>query len=202
MHRWVSVALIATIVATGCETGTRRVAPQAPGQKAALVSAATRPAMRRVRGVMPALGVVNATTINVEARVDGKLASIVDGKPIKAGQLIATSESHRSRAPSNHISGPLPADQKLRPGAAITADRAAVAKARRLVIYTQIRAPTSGLIGLRKVAPGNFVHAGETLLTIAQLRPIGVVFSAPEHYLPRVRAFLNRGPSRWSRRSM
>lgn len=177
MHKWVLVALIATTAATGCATGKRRVASQPPGHRALPASVATTHAKRRVRGVIPALGVVRATTINVAARVNGTLQSIVDGRPVKAGQLVARIESHRSRAPFTRTTSKLSAGRK----------------ARQLPVYTQIRAPTSGLAGLRKVDPGNFVHPGETLLTITQLRPIAVVFSVPERYLPRVRALLNRG---------
>ena len=59
--------------------------------------------------------------------------------------------------------------------------------------YTQIRAPISGLTGFCKVDPGNFVHGGETLLTITQIHPIAVVFSIPQEYVPRFRALLGAG---------
>lgn len=192
MHKWVLVASTTTTVATGCATGARGVAPQAPGKNAPLTSVSTTRLKPPLRGVIPALGVVSATTVNVTAHVDGKLASIVDGRPVKAGQLIATIESRPSRAPLNHTTGQLSGDRKARAGSATAVDTAAVAKTRALNVYTPIKAPTSGLAGLRKVDPGNFVHAGETLLTVTRLRPIAVVFSVPERYLSRVRVLLNK----------
>ncbi len=61
--------------------------------------------------------------------------------------------------------------------------------------YGKVKAPLSGLAGFRKVDPGNFVHAGDTLLVITQLRPIAVVFQLAEDALPRVRALLRSGAS-------
>lgn len=57
----------------------------------------------------------------------------------------------------------------------------------------QVNAPISGLASFCKTDPGNLVHSGDTLLTIAQLHPIAVVFSVPQEVLPRVRALLESG---------
>lgn len=142
-----------------------------------------------------ALGVVTATTVNVAARVDGQLASVgfLEGRPVKVGQLLASIDSPQLQAQFDRATSQLSEDRKVRAEAAIPLDEAAVAEARRLLAYTQVRAPISGVAGFRKVDPGNFVRAGDTLLVITQLHPIAVVFTIDQEELPRVQALLSGG---------
>lgn len=74
--------------------------------------------------------------------------------------------------------------------AAAAGDQAAVDQARLQLDYTEIRAPISGRVGLRRLDPGNLVQASGTdgLVTIAQIRPMGVVFNLPQADLADVRA--------------
>jgi multidrug efflux system membrane fusion protein len=61
--------------------------------------------------------------------------------------------------------------------------------------YCHIYAPIAGTVGLRLVDPGNTVFAGSssTLVVIAQLQPITVVFNVSEDDLPSVQAQLKGG---------
>ena len=61
--------------------------------------------------------------------------------------------------------------------------------------YCHITAPVSGRVGLRLVDPGNIVHASDTnsLVVITQLKPITVVFSVAEDYLPQIQVQLKKG---------
>jgi multidrug efflux system membrane fusion protein len=77
----------------------------------------------------------------------------------------------------------------------VRADHAKVEQAQLLLAYAQIRAPITGVTGLRLVDPGNMVHAGDALLVITQLQPIAVLFTIPEVALPQVRARLKEGAS-------
>src|SRR5262245_53975848 len=54
--------------------------------------------------------------------------------------------------------------------------------------YCKITAPITGRVGLRLVDPGNVIKAADPggLVVIAQLEPIGVVFSVPEDSLPPI----------------
>src|SRR5206468_2008993 len=72
--------------------------------------------------------------------------------------------------------------------AQIAADDAAIANAQTQVDYTSVRAPISGLAGLRQVDVGNIVNASTQtgIVTIAQIEPIAVIFTAPEEQLPAV----------------
>jgi membrane fusion protein, multidrug efflux system len=66
--------------------------------------------------------------------------------------------------------------------AQVAGDQAAVENAQTQVDYTTIKAPLSGRAGFRTVDPGNIVHASDQtgIVTIVQLQPISVVFTAPE----------------------
>ena len=72
--------------------------------------------------------------------------------------------------------------------AQIAADEAAIANAQTQLDYTQIRAPITGVAGLRQVDIGNIVNPSTQtgVVTIAQVEPITVIFTAPEDQLPYV----------------
>jgi len=175
------------------------VQPGADSAHAIAASAPTAPAKPQTSDYVFGLGLVTATTVNVAARVDGQLASVasLEGKPVKVGQLLASIESPQLQAQLDRAKNQLSEDRKVHPGEAapIPADEAAVAEAKRLLAHTEVRAPISGVAGLRKVDPGNFVHAGDTLFVITQLHPIAVVFSIKQEDLPRVQTLIRGGPT-------
>jgi multidrug efflux system membrane fusion protein len=72
--------------------------------------------------------------------------------------------------------------------AQIAADDAAIFNAQTQVDYTTVKAPISGVAGLRQVDHGNIVNASTQtgIVTIAQIEPIAVVFTAPEVQLPYI----------------
>ncbi|MEH2484393.1 efflux RND transporter periplasmic adaptor subunit [Bradyrhizobium sp. AZCC 2230] len=72
--------------------------------------------------------------------------------------------------------------------AQIAADEAAIANAQTQLDYTQVKSPITGLAGLRQVDIGNIVNASSQtgVVTIAQVEPITVIFTAPEDQLPYI----------------
>jgi membrane fusion protein, multidrug efflux system len=80
--------------------------------------------------------------------------------------------------------------------AQIQADQAAVESANVQLAYTTIKSPLTGRAGFRLVDAGNIVHANDLtgMLTITQLQPISVVFTAPEQQLPAINDALKSGP--------
>jgi membrane fusion protein, multidrug efflux system len=72
--------------------------------------------------------------------------------------------------------------------AQIAADDAAIFNAQTQLDYTQVKAPISGVAGLRQVDIGNIVNAATQtgVVTIAQIEPIAVIFTAPEEQLPYI----------------
>lgn len=80
--------------------------------------------------------------------------------------------------------------------ALIQADEAAEQNAKVSLGYTTIRAPISGRLGLRTIDIGNIVHATDQngIVTIAQVEPIAVAFTAPESQLPAIQDGMKHGP--------
>jgi membrane fusion protein, multidrug efflux system len=72
--------------------------------------------------------------------------------------------------------------------AQVSGDEAAIDDAQTQVSYTTIKAPLSGRAGFRTIDPGNIVHAADQtgIVTIVQLQPISVVFTAPEEEVQRI----------------
>src|SRR6476659_1478051 len=79
--------------------------------------------------------------------------------------------------------------------AQIAADDAAVFNAQTQLDYATVKAPISGIVGLRQVDVGNIVNASTQtgIVTIAQIEPITVIFTAPEDQLPEIKAALAAG---------
>ena len=79
--------------------------------------------------------------------------------------------------------------------AQIKGDQAAIDNAQTQLSYTTIKSPLSGRAGFRLVDPGNIVHASDQngIVTIVQLQPISVVFTAPEENVPQINKALEAG---------
>src|SRR3954449_6672923 len=75
--------------------------------------------------------------------------------------------------------------------AQIQADTALIENAQTQLDYATVKAPISGIVGLRQVDIGNIVNAATQtgIVTIAQIEPISVIFTAPEDQLP----YINEG---------
>jgi multidrug efflux system membrane fusion protein len=67
-------------------------------------------------------------------------------------------------------------------------DQGTIDNAKVNLAYCHITAPISGRVGLRMVDAGNIVHAADTnpLVIITQLKPITVIFTVAEDYLPDI----------------
>jgi multidrug efflux system membrane fusion protein len=72
--------------------------------------------------------------------------------------------------------------------AQIAADEAAIFNAQTQLDYTQVKSPISGVVGLRQVDIGNIVNAATQtgIVTVTQIEPITVIFTAPEEQLPYI----------------
>jgi multidrug efflux system membrane fusion protein len=79
--------------------------------------------------------------------------------------------------------------------AQIQGDQAAIGNAQTQLSYTTIKAPRTGRAGFRLVDPGNIVHASDQngIVTIVQLQPISVVFTAPEENIQQINKALAEG---------
>lgn len=77
----------------------------------------------------------------------------------------------------------------------IASDRAAIETAETQLSYTTIRAPLTGRVGFKQIDQGNLVQANGTngIITIAQIQPISVVFTAQEAQVSRINKALATG---------
>jgi len=65
--------------------------------------------------------------------------------------------------------------------------RAGVALAQARLDRTLIRAPFTGVVGIRSVSPGDFVKDGDALINLEDIATLKVDFRLPELYLDRVK---------------
>ena len=72
--------------------------------------------------------------------------------------------------------------------ALLSADDAAISNAQTQLDYTQVKSPITGVVGLRQVDIGNIVNASTQtgIVTVTQIEPITVIFTAPEEQLPYI----------------
>lgn len=77
----------------------------------------------------------------------------------------------------------------------IKQDQANVDNAKLNLVYCNITAPITGVVGLRLVDPGNIIQANSNqgMILITQLQPIQVQFTIPEDSLPQVLQKLRAG---------
>src|SRR3981081_4487999 len=70
----------------------------------------------------------------------------------------------------------------------VATDQGAIDNAKLQLTYSRVIAPISGRVGLRQVDPGNMVHASDSngLVTIAQVKPMTVIYPVPEDNVPRI----------------
>lgn len=55
-----------------------------------------------------------------------------------------------------------------------------------LVIMTDIKAPFSGVLSLRKISLGSYVNSGDLVVRVSQVDPLDLVFNIPEKYLSQI----------------
>jgi multidrug efflux system membrane fusion protein len=81
-------------------------------------------------------------------------------------------------------------------GGTVAADKAAIEAAQLNLDYADIRSPIDGRTGARQVDVGNLVHATDNtaLVTITQLKPIFVSFTAPQNQFDAIRQAQLKGP--------
>jgi membrane fusion protein (multidrug efflux system) len=65
--------------------------------------------------------------------------------------------------------------------------RAAVASQKELISKKTIRAPFSGMVGIRQVNLGDYLEAGAKIVSLQSLDPIYVDFSLPQEHLSQLR---------------
>ena len=81
--------------------------------------------------------------------------------------------------------------------AQVKSDQAAIDSATTTLAYTKITSPLAGRTGIRTLSVGAQVYAGSTatpIVTVTQMKPIGVVFNVPQQQLGAINQAMTSGP--------
>ncbi len=169
------------------------VVAQAPAQPVAGRGGVAVKVPQRNVGYLMGLGNVSAATVTVSSRVEGQLMSVSfkEGQAVQAGQEIAIVESALMKQQLAQVQSELARDKDNRER---EADEERLDQANSLIESEgEITAPIGGVAGLRMLEPGNMIHPGEGIVTIAQMQPIAVLFTLPQDFLARVRSWMGGG---------
>ncbi|MGH8030296.1 MAG: efflux RND transporter periplasmic adaptor subunit, partial [Arenimonas sp.] len=148
-------------------------------------------------------------TVVMRPEIAGRIDRIhfEEGGNVAAGQALFTLDGSLARAALNEASANLAIalsansraerlnKEKLIAGAdydrtraQVVVEQARVASAQASLGKLSLRAPFSGQVGLRNVAVGDVVTAGQDLVTVVRLDPMEIDFSVPESALGQLRS--------------
>jgi membrane fusion protein (multidrug efflux system) len=155
-----------------------------------------------------AVGTLRANeAITVRPEIAGRIRDIhfTEGQPVAAGdRLISLDDAvHRAevaekqadrriaelafdRADKLVAKRAASAEERDRALAELQSSDAALQLARAKLNKTRIVAPFAGVVGLRHVSSGDFVSAGQELVSLVEIHPLKVDFKVGEVYLPQV----------------
>ncbi|MGD9585133.1 MAG: efflux RND transporter periplasmic adaptor subunit [Lysobacterales bacterium] len=128
-----------------------------------------------------------------------------EGERVEAGKLLFTLDGALTEADLNEAKANLESSQRAyrralelagrhlissadldTATATLGVDRARAASARTRLAKTLIRAPFDGVLGLREVSVGEYVSAGQALISLVRLDPIELDLRVPEVVLSRL----------------
>jgi membrane fusion protein (multidrug efflux system) len=121
-----------------------------------------------------------------EQQAEAEVASKVHGIDV-ARQKVAEGRGTLSRAESQLHQVPVKQAEIARAEAALKQAQADLALAELQLMYTEVRAPTDGVISKRSVEVGQVVQVGQPLLAIVPLHEVWVLANFKETQLARVR---------------
>jgi membrane fusion protein (multidrug efflux system) len=109
-----------------------------------------------------------------------------DAEQARANLWLAKSKSER--AAELHQKGFVSAQAKDEAEGALRFARATLQSAEARLARMEIRAPFSGVIGLRQVSVGDYVKDGQDMVNLEAIDPLKVDFKVPETFLGQVQA--------------
>lgn len=178
-------------------------APAGNGQGVAVdVAVVSREA---VADVVNAVGTLRSNeSVMIRPEIAGRIANInfAEGEPVEAGQTLVSlddsthaaeladaranlklAERNFQRLDELFGKGSVSARERDEALARLESTRAALQLSEARLAKTDVNAPFAGILGLRRVSPGDYVTPGQDLVNIEDIDPIKVDFSIPERYL-------------------
>lgn len=157
---------------------------------------------------IPAVGTLrSAESLMVRPEIAGRIADIRfnEGQSVTEGQVLVTLDDSIARAELAEARANLILSRSAYERAArllkekvgtvkardealakLRADEARVAVAEARLAKTVIRAPFKGIVGLRRVSPGDYVNVGQDIVNLEQIDRLKVDFRVPELELSRI----------------
>jgi membrane fusion protein, multidrug efflux system len=104
------------------------------------------------------------------------------------GEFATKQQLDTQRSTVLQLTAQIEADAAAIANAQTQFDYTAIFNAQTQLDYTQVKSPIPGVAGLRQVDIGNIVNASTQtgIVSIAQIEPISVIFTAPEDRLPGI----------------
>ena len=148
-------------------------------------------------------------TVIIRSEIAGRIAKIgfKEGQDVVNGELLISIDDSIFRAEFNQAEARLKLSRANyeravdleRQGAGtqraldeaiskLQEDQATLDLARARLERTEIRAPFSGVIGIRKISPGDYITAGQEIVNLEAIDPIKVAFQVSEVLLQAVHA--------------
>ncbi len=126
-----------------------------------------------------------------QATLDQAIAKKVQDEATLRSALLDL-KRYQDLLPDGYVTGQQVDQQKATVQSAqalVQADEASIESARVQRSFTSIRAPFSGVAGIRQVDVGNLVSASNStgIVVLTQIKPIAVTFTVPEQSLPQIR---------------
>jgi multidrug efflux system membrane fusion protein len=136
------------------------------------------------RPFQAALAQAQADLARDQAQLDYAQRNVARDKPLAAKGFLSLQQFDTDTANAGALNGTL------------AADKAAIETAQLNLDYADIRSPIDGRTGARQVDIGNLVHATDNsaLVTITQLKPIFVSFTAPQSQFDTIREANAKAP--------
>lgn len=155
--------------------------------------------------VVNAVGTLRSNeSVMVRPEIAGRISNInfLEGEPVDSGQVLVSlddtthaaeladaranlklAERNFQRLDELFQKGSVSARERDEALARLESTRAALQLAEARLAKTDVNAPFAGILGLRRVSPGDYVTPGQDLVNIEDIDPIKVDFSIPERYL-------------------
>ena len=118
-----------------------------------------------------------------KAQLDANQANLKRYQDLQGQQLVAAQQVEQYQAAVGQFLG------------AVKIDQAQIEQAQLQLDYAAIKAPLTGITGVRLVDAGNLVHASDAggLVVVTAIDPAAVYFTVPQDKLPGVAAAVARG---------